>query len=44
MQSAARVSDTDRERMARFLGERSAEGYLSVETFVERMDLSLIHI
>jgi len=38
MQSAARVSDTDRERMARFLGERSAEGYLSVETFVERID------
>jgi len=38
MQSVARVSDSDRERMARFLSERSAEGYLSVETFVERID------
>lgn len=38
MERVARVSDTDRERMARFLGERSAEGYISVETLVERID------
>ncbi len=38
MQTAGRVSDADRERMAGFLSQRSAEGYLSVETFVERID------